>query len=409
MRAIGGVPVHPYNDLLTMKFTVAIPSVQIPRAPTIHFAPQLPKFRVPFLSLLLEAKPLKKWLLIWLFCLYLAFCIGCFFQYEQPRLDHETYIRFGADSPTYWEVVNYRRDHAVNASLVSFTGNLLGPVTIGVLLRSGFAVALFNIFLFFISVEIAATIPGVDKYLLVFLLSICSETVAALVTLNKEILVLLSAFIFAKYVYSERRSWFLLAAALVISLFARWEQIFLILLFLFLRRKGSFFARNPKLAVLSVIGALTVLYGLIARVPGSGLKAFTNYSKGANTIVLLNAIQANFGFPLVLAPKILMDMMGELLRPLTFIALFGVLGTGDIHSMIILPLFSIALVILLYVAYRKGLLNPKHPLALLMIIYTVMTAITPFVQPRYLYFVYVLCALELSMKYDAGVLAEAKG
>jgi hypothetical protein len=409
MQAIGGVPIHPYNDLLTMKFTVAIPSVQIPRAPTIHFAPQLPKFRVPFLSLLLEAKPLKKWLLIWLFCLYLAFCIGCFFQYEQPRLDHETYIRFGADSPTYWEVVNYRRDHAVNASLVSFTGNLLGPVTIGVLLRSGFAVALFNIFLFFISVEIAATIPGVDKYLLVFLLSICSETVAALVTLNKEILVLLSAFIFAKYVYSERRSWFLLAAALVISLFARWEQIFLILLFLFLRRKGSFFARNPKLAVLSVIGALTVLYGLIARVPGSGLKAFTNYSKGANTIVLLNAIQANFGFPLVLAPKILMDMMGELLRPLTFIALFGVLGTGDIHSMIILPLFSIALVILLYVAYRKGLLNPKHPLALLMIIYTVMTAITPFVQPRYLYFVYVLCALELSMKYDAGVLAEAKG
>ena len=141
----------------------------------------------------------------------------------------------------------------------------MGPVTIGVLLKSGLAVAFFNIFLFYISVEIAATIPGVDKYMLVFLLAICSETVAALVTLNKEILVLLSAFIFAKYVYSERRSWFLLSAALVISLFARWEQIFVILLFLFLRRKGSFFSRNPKLAVLSVIGVLTVLYGLIAR------------------------------------------------------------------------------------------------------------------------------------------------
>jgi hypothetical protein len=390
-----------------MKFTLTIPSVQIPRAPTIHFAPQLLRIRVPFLSLLLEAKPLKKWLLIWLFGLYLAFCMGCFFKYEQPRLNHETYIRFGADSPTYWEVVNFRRDHAVNASLVSFTGNLLGPVTLGVLLQSGLAVAFFNIFLFYISVEIAATIPGVDKYKLVFLLAICSETVAALVTLNKEILVLLSAFIFAKYVYSEKRSWFLLSAALVISLFARWEQIFLILLFLFLRRKGSFFSRNPKLALFSVIGVLTVLYGLVARVPGSGLAAFTQYSKGANTIVLLNTIQANFGFPLVLAPKILMDMMGELLRPFTFLALFELLGTGDIHSMIILPLFSISLVALLIAAYRKGLLNPKHPLALLMIIYTIMTAITPFVQPRYLYFVYVLCALELSMKYDSAVVEEA--
>jgi hypothetical protein len=36
-----------------------------------------------------------------------------------------------------------------------------------------------------------------------------------------------------------------------------------------------------------------------------------------------------------------------------------------------------------------------------------MTAITPFVQPRYLYFVYVLCALELSMKYDSAVAEEA--
>ena len=77
-------------------------------------------------------------------------------------------------------------------------------------------------------------------------------------------------------------------------------------------------------------------------------------------------------------------MMGELLRPFTFIALFGLLGTGDIHSMIILPLFSISLLALLIAAYRKGILNPKRPLALLMIIYTIMTAITPFVQPRYL-------------------------
>ncbi len=69
------------------------------------------------------------------------------------------------------------------------------------------------------------------------------------------------------------------------------------------------------------------------------------------------------------------------------------MGTGDIHSIFIIPLFSIALITLLVMAYRRGLLNPRRPIALLMIIYMIMTAVTPFVQPRYNYFVYVLLAL----------------
>jgi hypothetical protein len=384
----------PYNGLLAMKFTLTIPSVQLPRAPSVTLFRHSPTFRVPFLSMLLQPRPLKKWLLIWALCFYLAFCMWCFFEFEQPRLDKETYIRFGADSPTYWEAVNYRSEHAENESLISFTGNLLGPVMIGKLLQSGLAVAFFNIFLFFVAVEIACTIPGMDRYLLVFLLVVCAETAPALVTLNKEILVLFSTILFVKYIYSEKRSLLLLGVVLVVSLFARWEQIGLILLFLFLRRKGSFFARNPKAAIATVIAFLTVAYTLIARLPGSGIGAFTQYTKGAN------AIQANFGFPLVLVPKVIMDLMGELLRPWTFLAEFGYLGWGDIHSMIIIPLFSIALIILLVIAYRRGKLNPKRPLALLMIIYIIMTAVTPFVQPRYNYFVYVLLCLELARKDD---------
>src|SRR5580704_5630054 len=180
-----------YNGLSAMKFTLAIPSVRIPQAPTISYAPEFPRVRIPFLSLLLEPRPLKKWIMIWLLCLYLAFCWGCFFYWEQPRLNHDNYVRFGADSPTYWDAVKYRSEHAENDDLVSFSGNLLGPVMIGMVFRNGIAVALFNIFLFFIAVEVACTIPGVDRYRLVLLLVLCSETAPALVTLNKEILVLL--------------------------------------------------------------------------------------------------------------------------------------------------------------------------------------------------------------------------
>jgi hypothetical protein len=141
-----------------------------------------------------------------------------------------------------------------------------------------------------------------------------------------------------------------------------------------------------------------VLYALISRLPGTGLAAFTQYTKNANTIAKLDKLQENFGFPLVLAPKILMNLLGELLRPLTFIREYSDLGFGDVHSLFIIPLFSIALCTLLVMAYRRGKLNPRRPIAFLIIIYAITTAVTPFVQPRYNYFAYVLLALELSRK-----------
>ncbi len=141
--------------------------------------------------------------------------------------------------------------------------------------RTGLAVALFNIFLFFVSVEIACTIPGVDRYRLVFLLALCSETAPALVTLNKEILVLLSTLSVGQvYLLGET---FLAAPwqlVLFISLFARWEQIALILLFLFLQQKRLLFSSaTPSWPSAHVIGVLTVLYGLIARLPGIGSRS----------------------------------------------------------------------------------------------------------------------------------------
>ncbi len=346
-----------------MKLVLPIPSVQIPRVPSFHISHEAPKVRIPFLSLFVEPRSLNKWLFMWTFCLYLAFCWACFFVFELPRLNHDSYVRFGADSPTYWEAVNYRSEHADTGStaLISFTGNLLGPVAIGTLLGNGVAVAWFNILLFFVAVEIACTIPGVDRYRLLFLLAISAETAPALVTLNKEILVLVSSLLLAKYIYSERRSPLLLAAVLFCSLFARWEQIAVILLFLFLSRRRSIFARNPRAAVLAVIAAITIVYPLIVRLPGSHIGAFTQYTKGANTIVKLNTIQANFGFPLVMAPKMLMDLTGELIRPGTFLREFGTLGWGDLHTMFIIPLFSIVMLIVLAIAYRQGKLNPRRP------------------------------------------------
>jgi hypothetical protein len=388
-----------------MKVSIAIPSVRIPSVPTFEVELKNPRVHIPFLSLLTEPRSLNKWLFMWAFGLYLLFCWWCYFHWEQPRLNHDSYVRFGADSPTYWEAIEHRETHADDKSntLISFTGNLLGPVLIGIAFRTGVGVALFNIFLFFVAVEIACTIPGVDRYRLLFLLAICAETCPALVTLSKEILVLLTAFLMAKYIDGGGRSKILLLLAMFISIFARWEQIAIILLFVFLQRKGSIFKRKPRYAVGATIAILTVVYTLIANLPGSGIGAFTQYAKGANTIAKLNFLQARFGFPLVVVPKMIMDVFGELLRPATFISEYYVLGTGDIHSVFIIPLFSIAFIVLLWKAYRRGIITPSNPVILLVMMYMIVTAVAPFVQPRYNYFGYVLVALELSRTREPEV------
>jgi hypothetical protein len=393
-----------------MKLVVPIPSLRLPRSPSFHITNHLPKVRIPFLSLLVEPRSLNKWIFMWVFCFYLAFCWFCFFEFEQPRLNNESTVRFGADSPTYWEAVNYRKDHAnAEFDLLSFGSNLIGPIAIGAVLQTGIAVNLFNTLLFFIAVEVACTIPGVDRYRLLFLLMISSETAPALVTLNKEIMVLFSALLLAKFVYSPKRSWFLLGIVLVFSFFTRWEQVAIIFLFLFLRRKGSVFERNPRLAVAFVVAVLTVSYSLIAMLPGSGIAGFMRFARGANTIARFNAIQAHFGFPLVMVPKIIMDISGELLRPATYFAMFKDFGFGDIHSWFIVPAFSLVLIPVLAIAYFKGLLNPRRPIALVIIIYLLVVALTPFVQPRYNYFVYVLLCLELAKKQDPAAQSSTGG
>jgi hypothetical protein len=393
-----------------MKFTLASPRVRLPEIPSFYISNKIPKVRMPLLSLFVEPRSLAKWCFMWGFCAYLVVCMGFYFVWEQPRLDHESYVRFGADSPTYWDAAKYRTQHADNAkSLVSFEANLLGPVAIALLLQNGLIVAAFNIFLFFFAVEIACSIPGVDRYLLLFLLAINAETSPALVTLNKEIFVLFSALLLAKYITAKRRSWVLLILVLAASLLARWEQIGFILMFLFLQRRGSYLQRHPRVALASVIGLFSVVYPLIALIPHSGLRAFTQYLKGANTIAKLNVIQTHFGFPLVVIPKIIMDVMGELLRPKTYLAEFDTQGYGDIHSRFIIPLFSIALMTLLVAAYRRGKLNPARPVGMLILIGLIVTAVTPFVQPRYNYFSYVLLCLEIARKEVAPEEQEPKG
>lgn len=369
--------------------------------PKVRFAGALVPRRRPgnlLRAILLRRYPLKACLVCFSFAVYSFLSLTVFFSWVQPWINGDSWTRIGADSDRYWDVARLLMAPSNNVStrLISFNGNFLGPVIVAALLRSQFLVVLFNYFLLFLALKIASTIRGVSTYVFLALLMVNLETAIALITLNKEIFGLLSAVLVAKYLLSEEHPSFYLGLGLIASFVTRWEQAALVLLVVILTRKGSYFSRRHKLALVYVIAGITMAYPLFVRFKGEYLLAFTQYDEGANTIVKLNHLQAAYGFPLVLLPKIAMNLLGELIRPTYYLGPFWENGFLDFHSQVILPLFSMALISLLLVATAKGKLAAKRPITLMIAIYLVGTALTPFVQPRYEYFVYVLLCLELA-------------
>lgn len=369
--------------------------------PTIHIPGNLHEVIKPasqLRSLLLHRHPIKACLVYFSFGVYSLLCLGVFFALVQPWINGDTLTRVGADSDRYWFVARLLSDpgHSYGVNLVSFNGNLLGPVVVALVLKFQFLVVVFNYLVLFLALKVASHIEGVRTYMLLALLMFNAETAVSLITLNKEIFALISAVLVAKYLLSTEHRAVYLTLALITSLVTRWEQAMLVLLVVFLLRKNSFFARRHKLALACVVAGITIAYSLVVSFKGHYLLSFTQYEEGANTIVKLNHLQASYGFPLVVLPKIAMTLLGELIRPTYYLGAFWDVGFEDLHSQFVLPLFSLALVSLLLAAKRQGKLSLDRPIAFLIVIYLVGTALTPFIQPRYEYFVYVLLCIELA-------------
>jgi hypothetical protein len=337
--------------------------------------------------------------LIATFLLYTCGCIFVYFQFVQPWISGAIDIRIGADSDRYWEAAQAMQQGGYPAysliGLTSLTANFFGPTVLILWLKSGFLILCFNFLLLFIAMKVAASIEHIRISVFGFLMLLNAELIPSLTTANKEILTLLASVLIAKYIYSTRRSKLLVLAAVIVSLFARWEQAGILILFLLLRH--SFMRSRPKLALLLLITALTIGYPLLFTVMGIDPSIFDYLLEDAHFILTLNSIQMAYGFPIVLIPKILMSLAGRLAQPWFYWSgEFISVGFSDAQQQIFQPLGCLAMLIVFTVAAFKRKLSLRNPVALLIAITLIVTAVAPFIQSRYLYGVYVLLSLELA-------------
>jgi hypothetical protein len=349
--------------------------------------------------------PLGDWIFWYGIALFMAALIPLFFLVVQPSLLGKNGLRIGADSAVYLWYSGLDSDSALlktayhveqpypdEVVLVAFGGNILGPVVIATTLKSNFLIMLFNYALFFVSLRYLFKLPGVRIKMLLTLLLINPITAVSIMTLNKEIIVLLAAALFAHYLESSR-SKFMLLIVLAVSLVARWEQTACVVVFIVLTSRVNPWRKRRAFTTFLVIAGITVIYPQVA--PFLNPVFLAGNDVGGGLLTALGWLQGHYFFYVALIPKMLMNCFG------TFINMFYTYRTwnwNDLQNSFIGPLSGIILVIVMVCTIWSKRLNLNKDLIYYSVIFMVILSASPILQPRYMYPIYVFLCAELSRK-----------
>jgi hypothetical protein len=364
--------------------------------------PQLPPIAPPSLF---APRPIRVWLVIGLFIAYLIVSYCIFFETIMPVADFSIQPIIGADSATYWiasgvRIVNFAdKDQQIGTNASS---NLFGPVLQAEILRTDFNVAVFNCLLFLFCLSLLRSMPEFDRATFLLLMMINPFLLMSIITLNKEIFALAGIVFFIRYTAAKRFRILWLAVALVFSLFARWQQVLVMLLYVAYELKISPLRGRRRWGIAVTILGFTVAYGLIYRIAPLFFAALLTQAQAGHTILILDNIQANFGFPLVVIPKILMNCMGHFISPGYFLHSYASEDFTNWRDQIFMQMHTLFLTVLLVGMFFFRKLPLRHATVYLLALYLLMTAINPMVQPRYEYSAYVLLCLEASRYFRLG-------
>ncbi len=353
---------------------------------------------------LFRRRAVGTWVVVGVFCLYLLGCWFLFFYAVDPVADFSFQPTVEADSPAYWTMSGVSDAHLGEFSddqTYLALGNSLGPVLLAKLFRTRAMIGIFDCLLLLVVFRSAGHIPGVRRELFAVLILLNALTMPSLVTLNKEILAFAGLVFFARYIYAKTYRIPLLFWSLLFSGLARWEQIVILLTYLALENRLSPVRGRHGRGVFLVVAVITVAYPIALHSSRVDLSAFLAQVEGAGVILRLDTLQGQFGFPLVVFPKILMNVLGRLVTPTYFLTDFWSGDFSDLQNQFFQHAHVISFGGLLLVAFLRNRLRLARPLPYLLLLYFVFTSVNPFIQPRYQYPAYGLLCLEMSRRSSA--------
>ena len=351
----------------------------------------------------------------WVTCILVLYIVlnsvVLYFVYVSPSLDGTSDLRIGADSFTYlWNAGIHRNalaarwglsDGTTPVELISTGGSLIGPVVIGRLLRSNFLILCFNYILFFFAVRLFAKSVPLRAPLLMLLLLVNPAILVSLLTLNKEILVLVSLAMFCKYISSDGRSRLLLFGALLVALFARWQQFLIIIVYLMLVGGLNPLRQRRKMTICLLVLFITIsapfLLSTIYVLDSADIleRLGSSDSLQSQFAVMLTNAQDHYLYFAVVLPKIAINLYSGAFH---FERTAEGLLSKEIYSLFIAPLSSLCNVVVTiwFIVTRRFRLNNDR--LFFAVIYALIFAILPYEHGRYFLPVYVLLCVEITTR-----------
>ena len=347
------------------------------------------------------------WVVIGTFVVFVILTLGLYFEAVSPVADFwfQPYVQ--ADANTYWELSGVRPgafapDQADSDSGPQFGGGSLGPVLQAKIFRTDLGILLSNFAMLALIFWVVSTMKEFDLSTFTLLLLLNPLLFSVVATLNKEIFAVTGLILFLRYMTAKRFRFLLLMAALLISTGGHWQQAAVLLLLCCLGSRFSPFRNKPWASVVTILLFFTVAYALVFHLVPIVIAGLLAQAAAGHTIVILDNIQGNFGFPLVVIPKILMNVMGYFSTPSYFLERYWTEDFSNWYNQIFTQAQEFLTTALLFglLIFRK--LPVKQPLVYLLVIYFILTAINPMVQPRYEYPAYVLMCLQVARYIRLG-------
>lgn len=329
---------------------------------------------------------------------YLLLGLAFFVALGNDALDDKNDFEFFSDSTTYEKAAEDRL--AVSEGpigLIALDANYLGPITILRLVDSNrYGVIAVNIMLFIVAISMIARTRPIRRDILILCLALNPLTLSSLLSVNKEILTILSV-VLVNYAVGKR-SFTAFAISVAVGLLARWQMSLVCVVAYLSCTMLNPFWRNRLVTILLLLVAISIAYP-IARPFLSAfdtiLEEASQTNEGGGFFFRLMDLQNEAAYILAFIPKTLHLMFGILLR----LDRFGEMEV--FHNYTWVAMHSAAMLVLTGAVVATRRLTLRTDSVYIAIIYCSVVALSPIYAPRYFYPVHVLLAITLALPRPA--------
>lgn len=347
------------------------------------------------LGFLVRRHKVGYWLILGFLAVYVVLCAYLFLQWVNPSLVGHSDLRIAADSGTYMYMAQVLREGTpapwVYAALAPFPNTLWMPVFLAYIIPSTIGIALLNLVVFLLSVDLFRRATHINVGVFIGLLLLNPTTTVSILSINKEIFDLFVAALFCCALRKDRKWLFFLAFA--IAFFNRFEVCVALIVILIAQSRWNPL-RNRRRATLIAL-ALLLTVALPALAGHSLARRFVNAENG-NVVRILDLLEMHYLFALAVIPKIIENMFGALLN----VGSWRNLSTSDLANSYILILNNFAsLVVVVYLALKREL-RIRNDWVYFACIGALLMATALVNQPRYFYYCFVFLCLQAAQIPD---------